>query len=95
MEKALKALFLEQQGSLPPRTHDLEYLGRHVQVPSQVAVELALLNPAFDLVRYPDSIGGAAPVDVVTAVLATEHLSIAERVLAWIDPHFNPTSTQP
>lgn len=82
-EKALKAIHIDRFGILPPRTHDLERLGRLLTVPSAVDTDLTLLNPAFDLVRYPDSTGGRAPVDVVTEPLARDHLEAAERVLTW------------
>jgi HEPN domain-containing protein len=94
-EKGLKALYIERRGSLAPRTHDLEYLGVQANAPAAVAADLQLLNPAFDLVRYPDPIGGRAPVDAVTPALANDHLGAAERVLAWIDAQLNRSSNQP
>lgn len=83
-EKALKAVYIERFGDLPPRSHDLERLGRLLAVPQTVDTDLTLLNPAFDLVRYPDSVGGRAPVDVVTETLARDHLDAAERVTSWV-----------
>ena len=70
VEKGLKALVIEQQGQLPRRTHDLDYLAREVHVPAAVAADVALVNPAFDMVRYPDPSGISAPVDTITAALA-------------------------
>lgn len=43
-----------------------------------------LINPAFDLVRYPDAIGALAPVDAISPALAKQHLEAAERILAWV-----------
>ncbi|MGH2411350.1 MAG: HEPN domain-containing protein [Chloroflexota bacterium] len=54
VEKGLKALYIEQQGRLAPRTHDLEYLGQEIHAAATLAADLMILNPAFDLVRYPD-----------------------------------------
>jgi HEPN domain-containing protein len=85
VEKALKALHIEQRGRLAPRTHDLEYLGREIGAPAIVSADLALLNPAFNLVRYPDPITGRAPVDEVTPEQAANQLAAAERVLEWIN----------
>jgi len=56
VEKGLKALYIEQRGVLAPRTHDLRHLGREVLAPSTVETDLAALDPAFDLTRYPDRI---------------------------------------
>src|SRR5581483_5300377 len=86
VEKGLKALFIEQQGALAPRSHDVEHLGRLVQAPDAVAADLAVVNPAFDAVRYPDPSGITAPVDAITSAVAAQHLAAAERILAWIKP---------
>lgn len=92
VEKGLKALYMDLRGALAPRTHDLQYLGRQVHVATSVAAELALLNPAFDLVRYPDPVSGRAPVDTVTSTLAAQHIAAAERVIAWLDTQLKPPS---
>jgi HEPN domain-containing protein len=83
-EKALKALYIEQQGALAPRTHDLLQLGTSVGTPQNVQADLATLNPAFDMVRYPSPRSTQAPVNVVDATIAKEHLEAAERVLQWV-----------
>src|SRR5437870_4688510 len=56
-EKALKALYLERRRRLAPRTHDLRFLGEQLGVPRSVQIDLDVLNPAFDLARYPDALG--------------------------------------
>lgn len=83
-EKAIKALYIEQFGALAPRTHDLGLLGGHVGVPADVATDLAVLDPAFDMVRYPAPRSPLAPVDLVDAAMAKDHLEAAERVLTWV-----------
>ena len=95
VEKGLKALYIDQQGMLAPRTHDLEYLGAQTGAPMLITADLQLLNPAFDLVRYRDPIGGRAPVDAVTPALAADHLAAAERVLTWLEAQLSPPSTRP
>ena len=95
VEKSLKALYLEQRGTLAPPTHDLEYLGTQVGVTGTVVADLALLNPAFDLARCPEPTSGRAPVDMVTSTLATDHLAAAERTIQWLDRQLNPPSTPP
>lgn len=84
VEKGLKALYIEQRGALAPKSHDLDFLGREVHVPVTVAADVMVVNPAFDLVRYPDPGSATAPVDAVTPALAAQHLAAAERILAWI-----------
>lgn len=83
-EKALKALYIEQQGALAPRTHDLIQLGTTLGAPPNVQADLVTLNPAFDMVRYPSQRSTQAPVNVVDAVIAKEHFEAAERVLGWV-----------
>ena len=83
-EKALKALYIEQTGSLPPRIHDLGHLGTEVGAPASLETDLTVLSNVLTSVRYPDSTGGRAPVDEVTPPQASQHLESAERVLAWV-----------
>lgn len=83
-EKGLKALYIERKAALPPRTHHLEYLGTELSVPETVQSDLALLNPAFELVRYPNPATGQPPVDGITAELAGPHVEAAGRVLEWV-----------
>jgi HEPN domain-containing protein len=85
-EKALKALFVEQQGRLPPRTHDLVFLANQVRALATLSTELGLLAPVFDVARYPDS-SGAAPVHVIGLADAQAHLDAAERIVEWIRVH--------
>lgn len=94
VEKGLKALYLQLHGVQPPRTHDLEYLGRQLQLPAAIANDLTILNPAFDLTRYPDSVGTTAPVDAVSKLLASTHVDAAERVIQWLDQQLNPLSNR-
>jgi len=84
VEKGTKALIVERRGTLPPRTHDLNYLGRAVSVPQPIAEELSTLNPSFQRTRYPDYQSGSAPVDQVTANEAKRDLDSAKRVLIWL-----------
>jgi HEPN domain-containing protein len=89
VEKALKALFLQQTASQPPRTHDLELLGRRVQIASGLVPDLVVLNPAIDITRYPAPPGFVPPVAAVSESLAGQHLGAAERVIRWIASELN------
>lgn len=93
-EKGLKAPFLEQRMTIPPRTHDLEFLGRAVSVPAPVMDDLVLLNPAFGLARYPDPTSLYAPVDTITDALAREHVAAAERIMRWLARQLSTKSSQ-
>jgi HEPN domain-containing protein len=83
-EKALKALYIERRGTLSPRTHDLVFLGGELSVPVAIESDLAHLDTIFDEVRYPDSLGGRAPVDEITDAEAALDLAAAERALEWV-----------
>ena len=50
-EKALKALWIEQTGRDPARTHDVRQLGRSVNAPSIIEQDLTVLFPVFSLTR--------------------------------------------
>ena len=90
VEKGLKALYLERWGVLAPRTHDLRHLGHEVSVPKVLETDLTVLNPTFDLTRYPDSDQGTAPVDEVTEEDATKDLAAARRIFQWLDRELDP-----
>ena len=92
-EKELKALFIERHGQLAPRTHDLRFLGARLRVPRDVQTDLDILNPTFDMARYPDPLE-TARVDAIGLDDATEHVDAARRTLAWISSQFNPPSTR-
>lgn len=81
-EKGLKAVYLERQGQLPPRTHVLPRLGTQLGVPADVQPDLTLLNPVFGVVRYP-SPSGPAPVEIIGQSDATAHVDAARRVIQW------------
>jgi len=93
VEKGLKSLYLDRNGTLPPRTHDLEFLGGEIQATKDVLHDIAILNPAFDLVRYPGPSSRLAPVDLIDEDLATQHFEAAERVMTWLDKQLNPPSS--
>ena len=84
IEKGLKALYIEQRRGVPPRTHNLNFLGTEVGVPPTVMIDLNALNPTFDMSRYPDPATGQIPEELVTQPLAEAHLAAGERTLQWI-----------
>lgn len=94
VEKGLKVLSIEQHGVLAPRTRDLRYLGHEVSVPAAVDVDLGIVDPAFDITRYPDPHNSVAPVDDVTEADATRDFEAARRIFAWLDRELHPPSTR-
>ena len=84
-EKALKALWIEQTGRDPARTHDVRQLGRSVGSPVVIEQDLTVLFSIFSLTRYPDALN-VPPVDAVGEVDAREHVDAARRVLRWVLP---------
>ena len=82
-EKALKSLHIERTGTMPPQTHNLVHLGLMLAVPADVERDLGYLNPALDLVRYPDPRGRSAPVDQITEAIASRDLEFGTRVVEW------------
>jgi HEPN domain-containing protein len=59
VEKALKAIYLEKNGELPERTHDLEKLADYADLPQlkepEIAVAISGLNEFFVPMKYPKS----------------------------------------
>jgi HEPN domain-containing protein len=83
-EKALKALYIEQNDALAPYIHDLDQLGRLINgVTADVQADLSALNPAFVLSRYPAPGTNMPPTRLVDLAAATAYLEAAERTLAW------------
>ena len=91
VEKGLKALYMERTGALAARTHDLTYLAAEVSTPPLLDADLTLINPTFDLVRYPGPGGGIAPVDLITEQRAAEHVEAARRVFSWLSQELSRT----
>jgi HEPN domain-containing protein len=96
VEKGLKALLSEHQGGVaPPRTHDLEFLGDELSVPTAVRTDLAILNPVFRAVRYPDLSTQTTPAETISHATAQRHFDAAERVMAWLAVQLILPSTRP
>lgn len=81
-EKALKAVFIEENSKLPPKTHDLVQLGTLVHSPQEVLNAGSILTPAYIQSRYP-GITPQIPVDFYTVQKASELLTKAKEIVAW------------
>ena len=84
-ELGVKALYIEQRavGAAPPRTHDLQFLGRAVGAPAAVQLDLSILGPVFGVARYPDA-AARPPIDMIGRTDSIAHVDAARSVLAWI-----------
>jgi HEPN domain-containing protein len=82
VEKAMKAVWIEREKELAPKTHDLTQLGEGLGVPAPLARPLRELNPLFVTTRYPDAANGA-PSQMFDDEIARKRLADAEEVMAW------------
>jgi len=81
-EKALKALWVEQQGAEAPRTDDLVRLAQDVGYLAESAADLDELTQSYVASRYPDAIDATtADIDKNTAA---EHRATAEDTVRWV-----------
>ena len=53
-------------------------------LPQTQMMQMAVVDPAFKFTRYPDIIGGVAPVDMVTEAIAVRLLEAAEEIMIWL-----------
>lgn len=80
----VKARYIERNGALAPKTHNLVFLGGQLSVPPAIETDLTTLNPTFDLVSYPTATGTLPPVRLIDQAPAARDVAAAERVLAWM-----------
>lgn len=85
VEKGLKALCVERTRAIPPRTHDLEYLGTVLSVPDRISRALSAINPASDITRYPDQENLVAPVEFIDEEIASVVVTAAIEVMVWLE----------
>ncbi len=83
-EKALKAAIIALRREKPPRIHNLVELARILGVRDDEILEaVRRLNPHYRVARYPDAANGV-PMDVYSERIASELVSLAERVVGWV-----------
>lgn len=86
-EMALKAVLVERVDD-HPRTHStgalvLELRESGVEIPSQLAADVAALDLYYLTSRYPDSLGDADPYDVLGEADARRAIERAERTIDY------------
>ncbi len=82
-EKLLKALYIETNKDMPPKTHSLIELGKSVKVSKNVLNNLRDLNPEYVVSRYPDATYGV-PSELYTQEKSRKNLRKAKEVITWI-----------
>jgi HEPN domain-containing protein len=83
VEKALKALFIEEIRDLTPKTHSLILLAEETSLPKIFHRFLKDLGPKYVETRYPDVIGDL-PSHFYDAEMSGETLAKTEEVVQWI-----------
>ena len=82
VEKAFKALWIEQKKEMPPKSHNLTELGKGLSVPDRLATALRELNPLFATTRYPDAANGV-PAQMYDEPITRERFQEAGEVMEW------------
>jgi len=82
VEKALKAVVIETQRQLPPRTHNLLDLAKKAGLPPRFHGFIRELSPQYLVSRYPDA-AGAAPADLYDGRVSRIILRKSEEVRKW------------
>ena len=82
VEKALKALYIEQRRRMPPKTHNLVELARELSAPPEVVHACRQLNPEYIITRYPDAANGR-PLLNYDAQIVADRISSAREVIRW------------
>ncbi len=88
IEKGLKALYIERERRLPPRSHDLLRLATTVEVPSQFGEVISEVDSSYILTRYPDAAEGV-PAETYERDEAAHVLRRTKEVFEWIQTRFH------
>lgn len=84
IEKALKGLYQERLNKIPPKTHNLIYLAKkvNIEIPEDIGRFIVKLNQASILTRYPEDL--TLLKSEYTQSIVKEILSKTKEVLTWI-----------
>ncbi len=83
-EKTLKALYIKQNLSMPPRVHDLHTLAEECKLDLSHQQKLLLddLTRSYTGSRYPDS--GQQPPEDITPEEAEQLMALTREFLQWL-----------
>ncbi len=83
-EKVLKAVYILEYQSFPPKIHDLVELARRVHAPKYVLNEAAKLTVTYFSSRYPGTMP-EIPAKFYTKEKAIAHSKEAEVIIQWAE----------
>ena|SRR5581483_6876653 len=83
LEKALKALYIAQNGKFAPRTHSLEFLATETKFRSRLNKTFLKLQELYFLLRYPDP-EGPLPYKLATSKEAKKMIRLTTTALLLI-----------
>jgi HEPN domain-containing protein len=88
VEKAMKGLYQEKLGETPPKTHNLVYLLKKIDVrpPEPAGKFIIKLNQASVVTRYPEDIDHLQ--SQFTQPVVTDILVKSRGILQWIKEQF-------
>lgn len=88
IELAIKALWIDaKDAEMPPKTHWVGQMAVELGAPDDLVTSANKLVGDYISSRYPDT-GLGDPRDIYTADHARDRIARAERVLAWIEQHW-------
>jgi HEPN domain-containing protein len=84
IEKLLKAIVAETTDRVPPRTHNLLYLGKlaNINMPQDLFDFIAKINNASVVTRYPEDFSQL--IESYPENIVKEYLENTEKVLTWL-----------
>lgn len=87
-EKALKGLYEQRSGQMPPKTHNLVYLLTQLGIKPEkhITKSIAILNEANIAARYPESLEMLH--NHYTEAVTSNILKQGEEVIQWIKKQF-------
>ena len=83
-EKVLKSAFIEKKKESPGTTHSLTYLGRELNIPSELWNSLRDLTKEYYLYRYPDA-SEDIPYKTYTKEDAEKYIQDCEKIVKWAE----------
>lgn len=87
IEKAFKALYMDQRRRRPEATHSLTELGKAISAPASLATLIGDLTSDYTRARYAEAANGI-PHEVYTKEMAASRIAAAEEIWKWLDRQF-------
>jgi len=91
VEKALKAVIIQETRQMPPRVHKLLELGKIILSKEQIKEiydAIKKVDPGYILSRYPEFGVDKTPAELVDKRMAQDIFDQAERIILWLQKKF-------